>query len=524
MWNAPVTAQDWPEPSPLPGSLQPGGPGGDINRFHAVVGELVPMPNTDTLGVPPVGEKDEETESVVLGETSYLRQNGTDRRWNFADVSQLPWDSLTYGPVDVHCQMYVEDIPYIHTAEETFRIVIDVSWEWVDDRILERTPGKPMSSVNAWRIVPERRESMWLPRLEIINAIEIEAEEQALEALVRDGRPKIVQGMKYSITAKNRMHLQRFPFDIQRLQLIIRSSVWPKRDMEFRLLPHQCRDVLGDYEPSIALNEFTMERSFLKLGEHTYPMTAILEGPTAGLYSEWRFNLDVRRRPNFYLFKIVFPFLLIIALNAMTMLCDASDIATRTSISITLFLTAVAFQLVVSGDMPKIAYATRLDHLMDVLYLLLSLSIVYNIVQFRLSKKSDEDLLWRIDIRAFGVFLGIVGVVSLWFLLPIARPESIDLLNSRDTVRVARSLRIIKPDTDGPTSASVNATEDPITVLADSTHANNNHSSSASASGLRSRTTAQQQQHAGNSNTNNPVATHVSVDSSGLSHVTAFTP
>eukprot|EP01012_Entosiphon_sulcatum_P041780 TRINITY_DN5566_c0_g3_i1.p1 TRINITY_DN5566_c0_g3~~TRINITY_DN5566_c0_g3_i1.p1 ORF type:complete len:456 (+),score=117.05 TRINITY_DN5566_c0_g3_i1:78-1370(+) len=369
----------------------------------------------------------------TLSETAYLRLNpGSEIRWNFDDISGLPYDVKQYGPVDLRCQMYVEDIPHIHTAEESFRIVIDVSWEWVDDRILERNPGKPIDAVNAWRIHPGMKEEMWLPKLEVINAVEIEEEQQALEALIRNGRPKIVQGMKYSITAKSHMLLHNFPFDIQRLQLIVRSSVWPKRDMEFSLEPSQTLSVRNDFEPSVALNEFTMERAFLKLGEHTYPMTAILEGEEAGLFSEWRFCLDVRRRPNHYLFKIVYPFFLIIVLNALSMMCDATDIATRMSTSITLFLTSVAFQLVVSGDMPKIAYSTRLDYVMGILYAIISTSIFFNMSMFRKTKEKTNEELVSADRTMFALYITTCCGLLLWFLRPLAYPQAIDDLDLRD--------------------------------------------------------------------------------------------
>jgi len=91
----------------------------------------------------------------------------------------------------------------------------------------------------------------------------------------------------------------------------------------------------------------------------------------------------------------------------------------RFNLTLTLFLTAVAFHFVVSSELPKIAYATRLDKFIAFMYVLLFLTAIENVVASRLTRTLTvaevEDTL---DLAAIIAFYSILFLGSMWFLWP----------------------------------------------------------------------------------------------------------
>jgi len=105
---------------------------------------------------------------------------------------------------------------------------------------------------------------------------------------------------------------------------------------------------------------------------------------------------------------------------ASSFLVYAGDSGTRTSITVTCFLTAVAFHFVIVGSLPKVSYSTRMDHFMVFMYTFIFMAFVENIVLFNLVTyyNYSDPTLRAIDFTCLGIFLGAGLLVFAWFLMP----------------------------------------------------------------------------------------------------------
>jgi hypothetical protein len=89
-------------------------------------------------------------------------------------------------------------------------------------------------------------------------------------------------------------------------------------------------------------------------------------------YSELHLDLVAKRVYNYYLYNIALVVFLIASLSVLSFCVELQDLANRTSITLTLLLTSVAFKITLSEKLPNVAYLTLLDQ-----YILWSLVFLY---------------------------------------------------------------------------------------------------------------------------------------------------
>eukprot|EP00930_Biecheleria_cincta_P070436 TRINITY_DN58073_c0_g1_i1.p1 TRINITY_DN58073_c0_g1~~TRINITY_DN58073_c0_g1_i1.p1 ORF type:complete len:432 (+),score=36.53 TRINITY_DN58073_c0_g1_i1:66-1298(+) len=88
-------------------------------------------------------------------------------------------------------------------------------------------------------------------------------------------------------------------------------------------------------------------------------------------------SLSVTRRRGAAFWNIEMPMGVITALGAVTFVIEKSS-ADRLSVSVTLLLTAVAYKLMISADLPKISYLTALDKYVITCFIALAVVVVEN--------------------------------------------------------------------------------------------------------------------------------------------------
>jgi len=129
--------------------------------------------------------------------------------------------------------------------------------------------------------------------------------------------------------------------------------------------------------------------------------------------------IDVDRAPEYYLSRIMSVILFVLSMAGGVFFLGPDDLANRFNLTLTLFLTAVAFHFVVSAELPKIAYATRLDKFIAFMYFLLFATAVENIIANRLTRKYDIATIENtLDLAAIIAFYVILFLGTLWFVWP----------------------------------------------------------------------------------------------------------
>ena len=78
-------------------------------------------------------------------------------------------------------------------------------------------------------------------------------------------------------------------------------------------------------------------------------------------YTQVTSNLYVQRKSENYIVKLITPMFIIVTLSTLTFWIDPGSPPARVGGTVTLVLSIVTFNLVVSQDLPKINYSTLLD-------------------------------------------------------------------------------------------------------------------------------------------------------------------
>jgi len=99
---------------------------------------------------------------------------------------------------------------------------------------------------------------------------------------------------------------------------------------------------------------------------------------TAPTYANIELRLDVKRESAYFLTKVVYVVMTLMVMESATFLMEPS-FADRSTVTLTLFLTAIAFQYAVAGLVPQLSYNTDLDSLVIFMYMLLFVSYAENV-------------------------------------------------------------------------------------------------------------------------------------------------
>jgi hypothetical protein len=118
---------------------------------------------------------------------------------------------------------------------------------------------------------------------------------------------------------------------------------------------------------------------------------------------------------------VVLPLTLLVMLSWSVFWMDLSSVGDRMDISFIGILTVVAYQIIISDHMPKIAYFTLMSVFLYSIYLMLAATIVVNLRVAHLDKSGRLAAGDRLDLRCrwlFPVlFFGFNAISAILFLL-----------------------------------------------------------------------------------------------------------
>lgn len=126
--------------------------------------------------------------------------------------------------------------------------------------------------------------------------------------------------------------------------------------------------------------------------------------------------LEIERKSGYYLYKIIIPILLILAVAWYVLWIPTEDVASRLTTSIVAFLSLIAFNFVFQDDIPKLDILTSLDKFILLSYLFCAIPLFTTI---RLSKaieksKKRASHLNKL-IRSIGLVIYVFGSLTIFY-------------------------------------------------------------------------------------------------------------
>ena len=243
-------------------------------------------------------------------------------------------------PLPVKIAVYLIDFEKIDELTLTQTIVGYLTLTWQDPRLANGlAPELDRSSVTL--------DDIWHPNVEIIN--QHAPRSIANWSIEIDDAGNVVYEERFTAELSSDFDLRRFPFDNQQLQMAIESFRYDDSTVRFT-----SRAVSRLRSPSAFLPDWSIE----DVGEQ---FDTDVANPDGRAYSQYVFQIRVERKHGYYIWNVFLPLGFITLLAWTVFFIAPEDVGTRTTVSITALLTAIAFSLVVSGTRPRVSYLTYMD-------------------------------------------------------------------------------------------------------------------------------------------------------------------
>src|SRR5215475_4605278 len=314
------------------------------------------------------------------------------------------------GPVVVRARFEWQDINEINDGAETFEFtgVLTLTWQdprqafdpavvGVDEKIFQ----------GAYQV--NELATGWFPQVVLVNASGLYQQNGVVLRVQPDGTSTLIGTL--NATAKAEFNMRRFPFDGQRLEAVFEVLGFDRDEV----LLHVASEAASTRASDVRLPQWTVTGARASVRER-----AASYAGRRGVSSAFVVSVDVQRE-SFYLRRlVVIPLVLVVLLSFSVFWMDRSSLGDRLSVSFIGILTAVAYQLVMSEQLPRISYVTLMHGFLNLSFLTMCATVVINLVVGTLDRRGKSELGDRIDRRCRWVFpIAYVGLLLVMFAVAI---------------------------------------------------------------------------------------------------------
>ena len=104
------------------------------------------------------------------------------------------------------------------------------------------------------------------------------------------------------------------------------------------------------------------------------------------MWSGLAIELELERKHGYYIFKVIFPIILILMVCWSVVWVDPKELEARLTITIVCLLSLIAYNFVIDSELPKLEYLTVLDWIVLISYIYATIPNFLSIISFRLQK------------------------------------------------------------------------------------------------------------------------------------------
>jgi len=274
------------------------------------------------------------------------------------------------GPTEVRAGLFVDELRDIDPVQSSyqFRGIVTVSWcdpRHAFDARVEGVEEKVFYGPEAAAQI----ERGWTARGFPVNQVD---DLKITERVIRIRSDGMVSGdLNISVQLSANFDLRRFPFDSQQLTLEIESFTWNAEQVV----------MVADASKTGFSEDFEIpEWTITGVRAHEERVDVIR---SAEPFSRFVLTIDIERKSGFYLWKVMLPLLIIVALSWSIFWMVDEKFGIRVRTSATGILTIVAFQFVASQNLPRVGYLTLIDKVMVISFLLLGVTVLESYVVSR---------------------------------------------------------------------------------------------------------------------------------------------
>jgi len=308
------------------------------------------------------------------------------------------------APTGVTVSFLLSDINGVSETDQTFEFEGILTLRWKDQRqafdtveagVSEKVYQGPYQFLEMY--------TAWWPQLTLANESGGFNRQGQVLKITPDGSLTYIE--EINATAVTPMNLRRFPFDQQVFEVVFAVLGFSENEVQLESGSSQFRASGVDLPQWRFVDMETKNQAPETRGE--------------ALGSTYAVAIRMERNPGHLLRIVVLPLILLVMLSWSVFWMETSSVGDRMDISFIGILTVVAYQIIISDHMPKIAYFTLMSAFLYSTYLILAAAIVVNLRVSRLDRSGREEAGDRLDFRCrwlFPVlFLGFNAISAMLF-------------------------------------------------------------------------------------------------------------
>ena len=286
------------------------------------------------------------------------------------------------GPTRVDIGLYVIDISNVNAVENTYRLEGSIDLVWCDPRLRTNSQEK-RDRIYLEEDADVKIKRIWWPSVTFVNAVGEYFKKN--EELIIFANGTVQYKEKFSVELKSFFNLTKFPFDAQTLQVAIESFAWDENYIKL----NGNEQKIG-FNPNLNLPEW-------EIGDIETQIEQNLEVRSNVPFSKFLMQIKLIRKPGFYLWKVLIPLIILVIISWSVFWMVEESLADRISFSLTGILTVVAYQFLISENLPNISYLTLMDAILSLSFVAIALTVAENIVVDWLNTENLKFLAIKVD-------------------------------------------------------------------------------------------------------------------------------
>jgi len=277
-------------------------------------------------------------------------------------------------PVRGELGIFVVDITDLNERASTFQIELDIISRWHDpQRAFEPLPGESDARVLLDDAAEAELREGWWPALHATN--EVGAGDHGLFRMIVKSDGTVINRVRLRMRLRAPLDFRDFPFDQQVLPIRVESYLRSSENLQL----HSAEDFTG-FDTAFELPEWDIVDLITEREQ-------VLRSQEGVAYDRLSFLVSVERQTGYYIWKIMLPMLIIVALSWVVFWMSGEQLGRRAGISSTGMLTIIAYQFIVAGSLPRFPYLTVMDRFVLVSLLAVAATMLQNLVGSRLTDK-----------------------------------------------------------------------------------------------------------------------------------------
>jgi len=278
------------------------------------------------------------------------------------------------GTRDVEVGIFLIDVEEVNSVSQSVIANLYVDLRWQDSSLAHDGPDSISRSMD----------EIWHPRLQILNQQRLVKTFPETAEILPDGQ--VIYRQRVWGGFSQPLDLADFPFDSQRLEITLIEVGFGSTDIRYKVFPGS------------GVSSTLLMPDWAVLGWDIAPVTLQLNKSSQG--EAMVFSLDVKRHFSFFILKVIFPLMLIVAMSWLVFWIDPSLAAPQISVGVTAMLTMIAYRFAIGGMVPRLPFMTHMDYFVMASTVVVFLCLIEVVFTAHLANQGRLDQARKVDFHA----------------------------------------------------------------------------------------------------------------------------